>query len=174
VCKGSIVKPLGRRRCTILHHPERGPGTAPADNCRTDVYAALYRCPACREVLETPSYQWGQPVTCPLCKGEFVAPYDDVLHRHEGDAREGDTFEFSCPACGRPLRCDTFRQGRPTRDLPVVCLHCHDLINVPGGGQAITAPRQADEPDQRCPNPTCHQLIPARAERCPLCGTAIP
>jgi hypothetical protein len=174
VCQGRISQPVGRRRATILHQPERPPGSAPRDNCRTDIYAALYRCPHCHVVLETPSYQWGKTITCPLCLGDFTAPYDDVLHRHGGDAREGNTFQFPCPACGQSLRCDTFRQDLPTRDLPVVCVHCHDLITVPSGGAAVGQPRQTVEPDQLCPNPNCRQHIPARADRCPLCGTTIP
>jgi hypothetical protein len=173
VCQGAIGQPVGRRRATILHHSEALPGAVPRDNCRTDVYAALYRCPRCHVVLETPSYQWGQAISCPMCRSDFTAPYDDVLHRHDGDV-EGDVFEFPCPACGKALRCDTHRQGRPTRDLPVVCVHCHDLVNVPSGGVAVGQARHRAEPDQVCPNPNCHQHIPARADRCPLCGTAIP
>jgi hypothetical protein len=140
VCQGDIPQPVGRRRCTILHAPDRTKRPDLADNCRTDVYAAIYRCPHCHVVLETPSYQWGQPVACPHCGTGFTAPFDDVLHRHEGDSREGSVFQFACPACDRTLRCDTQREGRPTRDLPVVCVHCHHLIAVPGAGKAVERP----------------------------------
>jgi hypothetical protein len=137
VCKGDIRRSIGRRRATVLHQPDRTLHPELTDNCRTDIYAAIYRCPHCREVLETPSYQWGLVVTCPCCHGDFTAPFDDVLHRHVGDASEGIVFQFSCPACDRRLRCDTLREGRPTRDLPVVCVHCHHLISVPSAGVAV-------------------------------------
>ncbi len=173
MCQGTITLPVGRRRCTILHHPDRSADSPPRDGCRTDIYAALYRCPHCQVVLETPSYQWGQTVTCPCCRGDFTAPFDDVLHRHDGDAREGDTFQFPCPACGEALRCDTRGQGQTACGLPVVCVHCHDVITVPGGGAAVSQQHFSPQPEQRCPNPTCGRHIPARADRCPLCGTAI-
>jgi hypothetical protein len=130
---------FGRRRCTVLHHPDRARNPQLTDNCRTDVYAGLYFCPhpQCRAFLETPSHQWGQPVSCPVCSGPFVAPFDDLLHRHAGDAREGEVFSFPCPNCSGSLRCDTAREGRPTRDLHSICVHCHHVIAIPGGGTPV-------------------------------------
>jgi hypothetical protein len=144
-----------------------------------DVYAAIYWCPTpgCGQLLETPSSQWGHAVTCPACKSSFEAPRDDVLHEHEGDAREGLVFRFRCPSCNELLRCDSQRDGRPMRGQRVVCLRCRNLIDVPGGGIALAGdqgdPSQSDV-GRRCPNPTCAQVIPLRAAHCPLCGTAIP
>ena len=170
VCGGHITQPTGRRRATILHQPDRSRRPELVDNCRTDIYAAIYRCPDCRGILETPRYQWGLSVTCPHCGGDLVAPHDDVLHRHEGDAGEGPVFQFSCPACDRSLHCDTHRQGRPTRDLPVVCIHCHHLIAVPGSGAALhAAPTSPSGPERRCGNPACGRLVPANCDACPLC-----
>jgi hypothetical protein len=172
VCQGAIPRALGRRRATVLHQPDRTLRPDLVDNCRTDIYAALYRCPGCHAILETPRYQWGGHVSCPLCHAGFTAPFDDVLHRHEGDVREGAVFRFSCPACGKSLRCDTVRQGEPTRDLPVVCVHCHDLVTVPAAGFPVVTRDATDarSPEHRCPNPACHQMIPGDCTVCPLCG----
>ena len=38
VCQGELATPLNRRRCTVLHRPQGG-----GDNCRMDVYAAVYQ-----------------------------------------------------------------------------------------------------------------------------------
>jgi hypothetical protein len=140
VCQGAINQPVGRRRWTILHHPDREQHPTLTDNCRTDVRAAIYGCPNCHVMLETPRYQWGRPVTCPQCHDDFRAPFDDLLHRHEGDAGPGDVFQFACPSCQKPLRCNTHREGQPTRDLPVVCVHCRIIITVPSAGQAVASP----------------------------------
>jgi hypothetical protein len=171
VCRGEIHQPLGRRRCTVLHRPIN---SDMPDNCRTDVYAALYRCPSCRVRLETPSFQWGLTVRCPACHNDFTAPHDNVLHERQGDAREGQPFRFACPACGNSLECDTIRHGRPTPGLPVVCLHCSHLIHVPGGGISVAVSVVADGPQRRCSNPACAQLVPAGCDSCPLCGTVFP
>jgi hypothetical protein len=173
VCHDDIPRALGRRRATVLHQPDRARWPDLVDNCRTDIYAAIYRCPSCREVLETPRYQWGRPITCPLCQADFTAPFDDVLHRHEGDACEGPIFRFPCPACAGALRCDTRRQGLSTRDLPVVCVHCHHVITVPGAGFPVAglAGHDGQQPAHRCPNPACAQMIPGNCDVCPLCGT---
>src|SRR5271155_5879462 len=103
-----------RRRATIVRRlPAMGDQPAGAP-CRMDIYAAIYYCPntQCQVLLETPSSQWGQVVACPACATAFEAPRDDVLHEHEGDAREGQVFRFACPSCGAPLRCDLTRNGR--------------------------------------------------------------
>jgi hypothetical protein len=143
-----------------------------------DIYAAIYWCPTpgCRHLLETPSHQWGQSVTCPACKTSFLAPRDDILHEHEGDAREGLVFRFRCPSCNDLLRCDSTRNGQSMRGQRVVCLRCRNLIEVPGGGSAVSIDPGAEAQqgmERRCPNPTCGRMIPLRAEHCPLCGTAI-
>src|SRR5262249_10751214 len=129
---------------------------------------------------ETPSHQWGTQVACPVesCRAEFTAPRDDVLHRMEGDAREGVPFTFPCPACRRPLRCDTLRDGRPTTGFVVVCLHteCSQCVEIPAGGnQAARLPSVIDPvqavkaaADRRCAR--CSNLVPANAVPCPMCG----
>jgi hypothetical protein len=144
-----------------------------------DIYAAIYWCPTpgCGHLLETPSNQWGQRVTCTACMASFAAPRDDVLHEHEGDAGEGLVLYFDCPSCNDQLRCDSLRSGLPMRGQRVVCLRCRNLIEVPAGGSSLGG-EQGDERthpgERRCPNPTCARRIPHRAEHCPLCGTAIP
>lgn len=169
---------FGESRLTLLHTLERGRSLVLLDNCRTDIYAAIYHCPGCLTLLETPSYQWGQSVSCPVtsCGAQFTAPFDNVLHRRKGDAREGLTFEFPCPACGHLLLCDTMREGQPTAGLPVVCVHEPHLILVPGSGLqvgetaaavgAVEAVQQV--PDRRCPE--CGQMVPANSSPCPNCG----
>ena len=163
----------GRRRDTVLHHnPDR------PDNCRTDVYAALYHCPKCLAMLETPRYQWGQVVCCAVdaCKATFVAPRDDLLHRQQGDAKEGMPFDFPCPACGGSLRCDTLRDGQPTTGLAAVCVHCHHVIAVPASGEQVVRTPAALDPiqavrsvvERRCRG--CNSLVPANAVPCPVCG----
>jgi hypothetical protein len=104
-----------------------------------DVYAAIYLCPHCdgATLLETPYYQWGKCVRCPVCGGEFVAPRDDVLHEQAGDAREGVTMAFRCPGCNLPLRCDTMRAGGPITATCVVCFGCRHVLVVPGHGEAV-------------------------------------
>jgi hypothetical protein len=180
-CQGQIKQALGHRRATIVHRPAAREVLASAANCRMDIYAAIYLCPnpLCQTLLETPSYQWGQDVTCPSCATWFEAPRDDVLHEHDGDAREGMPFRFRCPSCDAPLRCDSTRAGQPITGQRVVCLRCRQIIEVPGagaaiGGQGSTAPdpRAAVQHRSlhRCTNPACGQMIPARAEVCPLCG----
>lgn len=172
---GILREPIGRRRWSTTHHnPQR------SEPCRIDVYAAIYRCPGCLGLLETPSYQWGQEVTCPVesCQVGFIAPRDDLLHRHEGDAREGVSFVFPCPACRRHLRCDTLREGVPTTGLIVVCIHteCRQRIEIPSGGSqaarlpSIIDPIQAVQSavQRRCS--ACNCLVPANAVPCPMCG----
>jgi hypothetical protein len=150
-----------------------------------DIYAAVYFCPntSCQALLESPSHQWGQGVSCPSCGRAFTAPRDDVLHEHAGDAREGQVFRFRCPSCDARLECDSTRGGQPMTGQRVVCLSCRNIIEVPGGGMSV-AGRLAPAPDprealqqgaaRRCSNPACAQLIPSRAERCPMCGEPQP
>lgn len=128
VCRGEIHEAFGLRRHGLTHHDP-----ARAESCRTDVYAAIYHCPVCRVLLETPAYQWSSEVQCPHCTTMFIAPRDDVLHRHEGDARADAVFLFPCPACTQPLRCDATREGQPTTGLYVVCIHfaCRHRIEIP-------------------------------------------
>jgi hypothetical protein len=172
---GEMNEAFGRRRWSRTHHnPLR------EESCRTDLYAAIYRCPGCLSLLETPSYQWGTEVTCPVesCRRVFTAPRDDVLHRIEGDAKEGVPFLFPCPACGRHLRCDTARDGRPTTGLLVVCIHpdCRQRIEIPASGRQAVRPPSVLDPIQavqtaaqrRCRG--CHAFVPANAVPCPLCG----
>jgi hypothetical protein len=134
VCKGELGSALNRRRCTVLHRPKGG-----GDNCRMDVYAAIYFCPHCQPwtLLETPAYQWGRQVSCPVCEGRFQAPRDDVLLERDSHASEGVEMSFSCPSCERDLRCDSLRRGRPIRGARVVCLHCRHLIEVPPHGERV-------------------------------------
>jgi hypothetical protein len=150
-----------------------------------DVYAAIYFCPnaLCGSLLETPISQWGLPVTCPECLTLFDAPRDDLLHEHQGDAREGQVFRFACPACSALLRCDSTLNGLPMAGKRVVCLTCRHLIEVPPGGAAVGAPasprpgpREAVQqgPTRRCGNPACGNLVPSRAGRCPVCNTEQP
>jgi hypothetical protein len=158
----------------LHHNPQR------TEPCRTDVYAAIYHCPRCLALLETPNYQWGAEVVCPVatCGAAFTAPRDDVLHRWEGDAQEGTTFLFPCPACGGDLRCDTLRDGLPTTGLIVVCTHadCLHCIEVPSGGSQVERLPGAMDPiqavrttaERRCPG--CNNLVPANAVPCPMCG----
>jgi hypothetical protein len=146
-----------------------------------DIYAAIYLCPnpRCQTLLETPSHQWGQRVACPACATSFEAPRDDILHEHEGDAREGVPFRFRCPSCHLSLRCDSTRAGRTMAGQRVVCLLCRQMFEVPGAGAAVRGqgppapdPREVLQQGgtHRCANPACGQMIPARAEVCPLCG----
>src|SRR5262249_28725809 len=103
-----------------------------------------------------------------------TAPFDNVLHERQGDAREGQPFRFACPACDGVLACDTLRNGESTRSLPVVCLHCSHLIHVPGGGTSLAVSAVAEGPQRRCSNPACAQLVPAGCNVCPLCGIVFP
>ena len=180
-CQGRIDRALGRRRATIVHRPASRQVLQAATNCRMDIYAAIYLCPnpRCQTLLETPSYQWDQWINCPSCAISFEAPRDDVLHEHEGDAREGVAFHFRCPSCDFALRCDSTRLGRPIMGQRVACLRCRQIIEVPSagagaGGQGPTGydPREAVQQGllHRCSNPACGRMIPARAEMCPLCG----
>ncbi len=134
VCGGETTHVFNRRRCTVIHRPAGQP-----DNCRMDVYAAIYLCPYCdgATLLETPAYQWGRSVTCPVCHRAFEAPRDDILHEQAGDAREGVTMAFRCPSCDRELRCDTRRAGQPITGTRVVCLSCRHLLVVPPHGEAV-------------------------------------
>jgi hypothetical protein len=177
-CRGEIRQALGRRRGTIVHRlPARNDQPA-GDPCRMDIYAAIYHCPNphCRALLETPSYQWGQSVTCPDCAMEFEAPRDDILHERAGDACEGQPFSFACPSCHVTLRSDSTRQGKPMRGHRVVCLSCQQIIEVPAAGKAVGGHQHvADSREvmqsgtRRCVHPECGQMIPARAVVCPLC-----
>jgi hypothetical protein len=170
---GEIHEPYGRRRWTVTHKNPYLP--AP---CRTDVYAAIYRCPACLTMLETPRHQWGQQVNCPVesCRHVFTAPRDDLLHRHVGDAREGVPFVFPCGGCGGSLRCDTLRDGQPTTGMLAVCVHCNHVVHVPASGKqfvrspSVLDPIQAVQrvPERRCRG--CSGMVPANAVPCPLCG----
>jgi hypothetical protein len=166
---------FGRRRWVAEHKNPSMP-----EPCRTDVYAAIYKCPLCLRLLETPAYQWGTEVTCPYeqCQKSFVAPRDDVLHRHAGDAREGLAFVFTCPACRRHLRADTLRNGQSTFGSLVVCIHpeCRHRIEVPPiGRQATPSPSlpgpvetaQAAVTRRRCLN--CGLMVPANLITCPVC-----
>jgi hypothetical protein len=166
---------FGRRRLVTEHH-----NTTLPEPCRTDVYAAIYKCPQCLRLLETPSYQWGQEVTCPYeaCQKSFVAPRDDVLHRHAGDAREGLAFAFPCPACHRLLRADTLRNGASTFGTLVVCIHpqCRQRIEVPPIGRQLTPSpavpgpvETAQAPVGRRPCGSCGLLIPSNLITCPVC-----
>jgi hypothetical protein len=179
-CQGEINQALAHRRATIVHRRAAQEGQPAGAPCRMDVYAALYYCPnpSCQTFLETPSYQWGREVTCPACQSPFLAPLDDVLHEHAGDAREGQGFRFRCPSCDATLQCDSTREGKPVAGLRVVCRFCHIVIDVPAGGVSL-GPQALATPDpqealhhggsRRCSNPACGQIIPARAERCPVC-----
>ena len=136
VCSGETSHVFNRRRCTVVHRsqlPDR------PDNCRMDVYAAIYFCPHCigETLLETPFYQWGRDVTCPVCTNTFQSPRDDVLHEHAGDAREGVTMAFRCPSCASELRCDTIRRGQPITGTRVVCFRCQHILIIPGHGEAV-------------------------------------
>jgi hypothetical protein len=180
-CGGEIGQAIARRRATVVHRlPARGDRPAGAP-CRMDIYSALYYCPNahCQVFLETPSSQWGQIVACPACKVEFVAPLDDVLHEHEGDAQEGQVFRFACPSCEAQLRCDSTRRGQPLTGRRVACRRCCQVIEIPAGGKAIARqghsspdPREALQQgiERRCGNPTCGRMVPAKAEHCPICG----
>jgi hypothetical protein len=180
-CGGQTGQAIARRRATVIHRLPAA-GDKPAGSpCRMDIYAALYYCPNphCQVFLETPNYQWGRTVACPACKLEFIAPLDDILHEHEGDVREGQVFRFSCPSCEAPLRCDSRRQGQPIAGRRVACRRCCQVIEVPAGGKALGQPEHSlNDPrailqqgvDRRCSNPTCGQMVPARAEHCPICG----
>lgn len=136
VCQGEVNKALNRRRCTVLHRPA---GDTSRDNCRMDVYAAIYFCPHCRPgtLLETPAYQWGRLVSCPECHGQFQAPRDDVLHERDAETQDGVAMSFSCPSCEAELRCDSTRRGVPISGIGVVCLHCRHLIQVPPHGERV-------------------------------------
>lgn len=138
-CGGEILKALNRRRCTVLHRPARKDENDPRDNCRMDVYAAIYFCPHCPHdtLLETPYDQWGQDVTCPVCAQSFQAPRDDVLHERPSDTCEGTPMQFRCPICKGPLRCDTMYRGAPADGLGVVCRYCRYLILVPSHGEPV-------------------------------------
>jgi hypothetical protein len=107
-----------------------------------DVYAAIYYCPYCLPgtLLETPSYQWGQPLTCPVCARSFDAPYDDVLHERTGDAREGITISFPCPNCHTVWQCDSTRGGSSITGTRVVCRSCLHVITVPSHGERVCRP----------------------------------
>jgi hypothetical protein len=179
-CKGEINQAFGHRRATIIHRlPAHGDKPA-GDPCRMDIYAAIYTCPntVCRTLLESPSNQWGEMIACPACETRFLAPRDDILHEHAGDAREGQVIRFRCPSCHTTLRCDSTLQGHPMTGQRVVCNFCRNIIEVPGGGaatgpqgQAIPDPREAvhQSTQRRCSNPACRQMIPSRAEQCPVC-----
>lgn len=136
VCGGETNRVLNLRRCTVIHRP---PGADRKDNCRMVVYAAIYLCPQCDgpTLLETPYHQWGQDVTCPVCRSRFQAPRDDVLHEKAGDAREGVTMAFRCPGCDLTLRCDTRRAGEPITGTRVVCSGCRHVLIVPAHGEAV-------------------------------------
>jgi hypothetical protein len=165
---------FGRRRWVTTHK-----NRWLSEPCRTDVYAAIYHCPHCRVLLETPAHQWGRRVTCPAetCQRAFVAPRDDVLHRHAGDAREGIAYVFTCPACRRHLRCDTLRNGVPTSGTLVVCIHpeCRQCIEVPPVGRpsapspAVPGPVEAARAVVRRPCVACGLLVPANLVTCPVC-----
>ncbi|MFO0843049.1 MAG: hypothetical protein U0797_11740 [Gemmataceae bacterium] len=103
-----------------------------------DVYAAVYFCPHCHPftLLETPAYQWGRQVACPVVKPAF-RPRDDVLLERDSHAAEGVEMGFTCPSCDKPLRCDSLRRGRPISGTRVVCLHCRHLIEVPPHGERV-------------------------------------
>jgi hypothetical protein len=180
-CQGRIDRALGRRRATIVHRPASRQVLLTATNCRMDIYAAIYLCPnpRCQTLLETPSYQWDQWIACPACSASFAAPRDDVLHENEGDAREGTPFQFRCPSCHLSLRCDSMRWGQPITGQRVACPRCRQIIEIPSAGTAAGShgpaaldPREAVQQGvmHRCSNPACGQMIPARAEVCPLCG----
>jgi hypothetical protein len=180
-CRGEIGQALCHRRATIVHRAAARDGQPPGATCRMDIYAAIYFCPnpRCQTLLETPRYQWSERVTCPSCSTSFEAPRDDILHEHEGDAREGIPFRFHCPSCYLPVCCDSTQSGRPMRGQRVVCPRCRQIIEVPGAGTAVREqgpavpdPREVVQQGRlhRCTNPACGQMIPARAEVCPLCG----
>jgi hypothetical protein len=129
ICGIALAVPFRIRRGTICH-ALRTSDPSRREPCRTDVYAAIYRCPGCLEWLD-------REVVCPCCGLSFLAPRDDVLHEMSGDAREGVPFGFACSSCGLPLQCDRTRQGQPLVGQRVVCFFCHHLIQVPSAGFLI-------------------------------------
>lgn len=131
-CNGMMTEPFGLRRATVVHHNPTQQAV-----CRTDVYSAIYHCPGCLTLLETPSNQWGTQVACPAeaCRHVFTAPRDDLLHERAGDAKEGVPIDFPCPACGAALRCDTQRDGKPTTGHLAACLACRHVISLPASGE---------------------------------------
>lgn len=135
VCGEESSSPVKKRRHTVLHRPTN----SRRDNCRMDVYAAIYFCPHCHPftLLETPAYQWERQVSCPVCDRRFQAPRDDVLLERDSHTSEGVQMSFTCPSCERDLRCDSLRRGRPISGLRVVCLHCRHLIEIPPHGERV-------------------------------------
>jgi hypothetical protein len=140
-CRGLISQPTGWRRCQVRHRRPAVDDQPAGPECLMSVYAAIYYCPRCpagTTLLETPSYACGrgQEATCPRCRGSFRAPWYDLLHETVGDHCEGEIICFHCPACQGELQTDTRRNGQLTVGLPVACLHCSTLIELPPSGHS--------------------------------------
>lgn len=133
-CEAELPRATGWRRGGRIVHRLGGSEAL----CVATCYSEIYLCPGCRVLLETPAAACGGEVICPACARGFCAPVYHLLHETAGDHFEGQVFRFACPACQRRLQCDTMRRGEPTAGLPVACLHCGALIEVPSVGDAVS------------------------------------
>jgi hypothetical protein len=123
-------------------------------------------------LLESPLSLTGNEETCPACTRRVTVPYDVIYHAPDEPPLE-EWFGFECASCSRQVVA-----RREDAGLLGVCAACLAPLEVPRIGEALTLepPKPGHDPlhslhessETRCPQ--CENLIPTKAETCPICG----
>jgi hypothetical protein len=183
-CRFPIEVPIGRREATL---------TCPDCNCRTSVFAVVYRCPGCQAILESPATIATRNVMpvflssevtattpperherCPACGRDVAVPFDLLEPWRVDKKLDSDAYRLRCPNCAGELM--TLRKHAGLR---AVCPACLYIVTVPRFGPHRSEPALAhtalaalsDSADEPCPE--CGTRIPKRARSCPFCQATI-
>ncbi len=121
----------------------------------------------------------GQQMICPSCQRDLEVPRDVIFLRQIVDPNDRPTlFAYYCPGCEGEVVSEKEHVGQYG-----VCPHCRCVAEVPMWGHEAKPEPPPPSPSAdplaslkecapiRCPK--CHERIPAQAQVCRRCGTAV-